>query len=513
MKKFKYFHLSNEILGVNLAANLAGRLAAELLGRKNLELTYQPMEILFGSGVVSFLIATTLWYEVPIRRYLKAMRRQKDVLPDYRELAKRRLLNEPYFLILVDLSVWFIGAVMFGLLTRLGGESPFIVRAIVVQALVTGLITVTLAFFWIEHILQRRMTPIFFPQGRLHEVKGVWRIRIGTRLTGLIFAGSVVPLTAIYLTIIASMRALTAGRAAPLEILERLQEIVLSETLIFMGFAVFMTMLVGTNFTRPLKNIIGVLQEITQGIFDRKVPVTSNDEIGYTGDVINEMTEGLKERDMIKDVFGKYVAEEVRDEVLAGRIPLDGEKKEVTVLFSDLRNFTPMTESNDPKLVVQLMNSYFKEMTEAIHQEGGVVLQFLGDEIYAVFGAPISRTDHPLRAFRAGMAMMKRLVELNKRFIDQGWPTLQHGIGIHTGEALAANIGSPDRLSYLLVGDTVNLASRLQSLTKEIGTELILSNVTHERLTESELADIELRRLPPTKIKGRREPVEVFAVA
>jgi adenylate cyclase len=109
--------------------------------------------------------------------------------------------------------------------------------------------------------------------------------------------------------------------------------------------------------------------------------------------------------------------------------------------------------------------------------------------------------------------MMKRLAELNKRLNNQGWPTLQHGIGIHTGEALAANIGSPDRLSYLLVGDTVNLASRLQSLTKEIGAELILSAVTRERLTESELAHIELRRLPPTKIKGKREPVEVFAAA
>jgi adenylate cyclase len=170
-----------------------------------------------------------------------------------------------------------------------------------------------------------------------------------------------------------------------------------------------------------------------------------------------------------------------------------------------------MTESNDPKLVVQLMNNYFKEMTEAIQMEGGLVLQFLGDEIYAVFGAPISRTDHPLRAFRACMAMMKRLAELNKRLKDQGWPTLKHGIGIHTGEVLAANIGSPDRLSYLLVGDTVNFASRLQSLTKEIGTELILSAVTHERLTESELAEIELRKLPPTKIRGKREPVEVFA--
>ena len=189
MKKFEYFHLSNEILGINLIANLIGRLAAELLGRtmlpeasQNLESTYQMIEILFGFAVVLFLILTTLWYEMPIRRYLKAMRRQKEVTPDFRERAKRRLLNEPYFLILIDLSVWFIGAVVFGLLTRLGGEAPFIVRAIVVQALVTGLITVTLAFFWIEHILQRRMTPIFFPQGRLHEVKGVWRIRIGTEL-------------------------------------------------------------------------------------------------------------------------------------------------------------------------------------------------------------------------------------------------------------------------------------------------------------------------------------------
>jgi adenylate cyclase len=507
-------------LGINLIANFIGRGAAEVLGRtilpeplKDLASTHQTIEILFGSGVVLFLILTTLWYEMPIRRYLKAMRRQEEVLPEYRERAQRRLLNEPYFLILVDLSVWFVGAVIFGRLTRLGGDNPYMVRAIVVQALVTGLITVTLTFFWIEHILQRSMTPLFFPQGRLHEVKGVWRIRIGTRLTALIFAGSIVPLMTIYLTIIASMRALTAGRAAPLEILERLQGIVLAETLIFMALAALMTMLVGTNFTRPLKNIIGILKEITQGFFDRKVPVTSNDEIGYTGDVINEMTEGLKEREMIKDAFGKYVTEEVRDEVLSGRIPLDGEKKEVTILFSDLRNFTPMMESNDPKLVVQLMNNYFKEMTEAIQMEGGLVLQFLGDEIYAVFGAPISRTDHPLRAFRAGMAMMKRLGELNKRLNDQGWPTLQHGIGIHTGEVVAANIGSPDRLSYLLMGDTVNLASRLQSLTKEIGTELILSAVTHERLTESELAEIELKKLPPTRIKGKREPVEVFAAA
>jgi adenylate cyclase len=270
-----------------------------------------------------------------------------------------------------------------------------------------------------------------------------------------------------------------------------------------------LTILVSSNLTRPLKGIIHVLRGVRHGNFDKKVRVTSNDEIGYTGDVINEMNEGLKERDFIKETFGKYVAQEVRDEVLSGRVPLDGEMKEVTILFADLRDFTPMTESHEPKLVVKIMNSYFEEMAAAIHQEGGLVLQFLGDEIYAVFGAPISRADHPERAFRAAIAMNQRLVEVNKRFSGQGWPTLRHGIGIHTGEAVAANIGSPDRLSYLLVGDTVNLASRLQGLTKDMGEEIIISKATRVRLQDN----LQLRRLTASKVKGKSEPVEIFALA
>ena len=164
--------------------------------------------------------------------------------------------------------------------------------------------------------------------------------------------------------------------------------------------------------------------------------------------------------------------------------------RSVTVLFADLRDFTPMTEAHDPKQIVRTLNDYFKEMSAAINKRSGLILQFLGDEIYAVFGAPISCKNHPSNAFLTALDMEKRLKELNKRFVLEGRPQLSHGIGIHTGQVLAANIGSPERLSYLLVGDTVNLASRLQTLTRELDARIILSAKTKNLLPANLLPEI-----------------------
>ena len=150
-----------------------------------------------------------------------------------------------------------------------------------------------------------------------------------------------------------------------------------------MGVGIWLTFLVSSNLTRPLQEIIQVLQDVRKGNFNGRVWVTTNDEIGYTGDVINEMTHGLKEREFIKETFGKYVTEEVRDEILSGRVPLDGELREVTVLFADLRNFTSLSERMPPKEVVKILNQYFREMEEAIRGHRGLVLQYIGDEIEA----------------------------------------------------------------------------------------------------------------------------------
>ena len=198
---------------------------------------------------------------------------------------------------------------------------------------------------------------------------------------------------------------------------------------------------------------------------------------------VEEIVEKERVRVRIMDAFGKYVTREVRDQILSGNIPLDGENREVTVLFADLRDFTTMAEATPPKEVVKIINGYFSEMADAIGQNRGLILQFIGDEIEAVFGAPADLDDHPTHAVRAALEMSKRLLVVNQKLEQQGYGPLRHGIGVHTGTVVAANIGSEDRLSYAMVGDTVNLTSRIQGLNKKYGTEILVSSTTVSRLT------------------------------
>jgi adenylate cyclase len=512
MTKFKLYRLKNAMLFANFISNVIGVSMVMFLAERAVfepseqirRLAYSIDLIFLPSAFILPLVVTVL-YERPIRHYLKMAYHNKVIPQEFAVRVHQRLLNEPFFMIALDLAIWLVAAVLYpSFFWALGASRSMIFRPFF-MSLFTGLITVTVAFFVFEHVLQKRLVPLFFPVGGLYETPKTIRILIRTRLVAFLFTCNIVP----FLAILNLLRETTDSSMDPATILHGLRTEVFSSSLIFMGVGVWLTILVSSNLTRPLQEIIRVLRGVRHGDFDKKVRVTSNDEIGYTGDVINEMNEGLKERDFIMETFGKYVAQEVRDEVLSGQIPLDGETKEVTILFADLRDFTPMTESHDPKFVVKIMNSYFEEMADAIQQEGGLVLQFLGDEIYAVFGAPISRPDHPTRAVRAAIAMNQRLIELNENFSKRGWPTLRHGIGIHTGGAVAANIGSPNRLSYLLVGDTVNLASRVQGLTKDIGEEIIISEATRACLQD----DFPLKRLTPAKVKGKSEPVEIFALA
>jgi len=196
--------------------------------------------------------------------------------------------------------------------------------------------------------------------------------------------------------------------------------------------------------------------------------------------------------------------EAIPDETLAGRAGLQSQHLEVTILFADLRDFTPWVEATPIHEVVRDLSAYFTEMEQAIRGEGGFVLQFIGDEIEAAFDTQAARPDHARRAVRAALEMRRRLAAWN---VGRSRP-LQHGIGLHTGVVLAGNIGSAQRATYALVGDAVNLASRIQELTKEVGTDILVSGSTRARLGE----EIGIAGLPPVRLRGRLEEVAVYRV-
>lgn len=272
--------------------------------------------------------------------------------------------------------------------------------------------------------------------------------------------------------------------------------------------AVGLALFVARSVAVPLRAVEAAMAEVGRGNLDRRCPVLSTDEIGAVAEGFNRMLDGLREREFVKETFGKYVTREIRDEILTGRIALGGEAVEVSILFADLRDFTPWVEATPPRDVVSELNAYFTEMEAAIRAHGGLVLQYIGDQIEAVFGAPVRRGDHRDCAVRAAIEMRRRLHRWNEARAAQGKPRLDHGVGIHTGTVLAGNIGSADRLSYALVGDPVNLAARIQELTRTLGGDILVSAATRDGL----VSPVELRPMPAVAVKGKSGAVEVFQV-
>jgi adenylate cyclase len=194
--------------------------------------------------------------------------------------------------------------------------------------------------------------------------------------------------------------------------------------------------------------------------------------------------------------------------VLSGRVPLAGERREVSILFQDIRGFTALAEQLDPVALLRLLNQFFTAVVAAVEAEGGVVKQFTGDGVMALFGAPQSRADHPERAVRAALGIVRRLASLNVLLQDAGGTPLQIGVGIHTGEVVAGLIGPDERIEYGVVGEAVNLASRIESLTKELSATILVSKEIAARLG----CAFVLGRTALLPVKGKSQPVEVVEV-
>lgn len=265
------------------------------------------------------------------------------------------------------------------------------------------------------------------------------------------------------------------------------------------------------SLARPIEQLAGHTERIAAGDYAARAPVDRADELGRLAGAMNAMSEGLAERDRVRDLLDKNVSPEVAARLLRDGAALGGEEREVTVLFADLRGFTTLSERLSPPELLTLLNRYLDRMSGPIEAHGGVIDKFIGDAIMALFGAPVAQGDAAARAISAARAMEAALAELNAELAAEGRPPLAIGVGVNTARVVAGNIGSQRRLNYSVIGDGVNVAARLQSLTRvaEHRTNVIISAATAAAAGPAAAA---ARPLGTVTVKGRSEPVAIFAI-
>ena len=263
-----------------------------------------------------------------------------------------------------------------------------------------------------------------------------------------------------------------------------------------------------TVLARPIRRLMEGTRAIAAGNFQISLPIPSRDEIGALTDSFNQMAKSLREKEMIKRAFSRYVAREVVDEILKDpeKLTLRGERRDVTVLFCDIRGFTPMAERLPPEEVVLLLNEFYDLMIDTTFKHDGTLDKFLGDAVMAIFGAPLPQPDHSVRAIRTALAMQAGIKGLSEKRVREGKAPIAVGIGVSAGDAVAGTVGSEDRMEYTVIGDTVNLGSRLESIAKP--GQILITERTYQKVE----GVIEARALGSVKVKGKEEEVGVLEV-
>ncbi len=268
---------------------------------------------------------------------------------------------------------------------------------------------------------------------------------------------------------------------------------------------------------KPINKLINQVRETNKRInnndfedLDVQIKSEKNDEIGVLADNFNNMLKSLKEKGFIERMFGTFVAKQVVNKILSQRdkklLTEEGEKREVTILFADIRGFTILAATIPPQKVVELLNKYFAIMVDVIFKYEGIIDKYVGDQIMAFWGAPVEQKNASLKAVSLGLEIQRRLKNFNLERERNNEELINVGVGISTGEVIAGSIGTRRRMDYTVIGDSVNLAERIESISKE--GQVYISEETYFQVKNSCI----VRTLEPIKLKGREKAVKVYEV-
>jgi adenylate cyclase len=276
--------------------------------------------------------------------------------------------------------------------------------------------------------------------------------------------------------------------------------------------SIFVIFLFSMSLTSPIETLAELIGLVSKGNFDVKassrIKSVFQDEVKDLAFAFDDMTEGLKERDKVKNLFSKFHGSSITDDLMNQEVGLGGQKKDVVVFFSDIRGFTAFSEKRAPEEVVEMLNEYFEVMVGIINKQGGVVDKFIGDAIMAVWGAPKGTDRDANNAVMACIKMRLALVELNDKRKARNQPPLAMGIGLHAGSVISGTIGSTERMEYTVIGNTVNTGSRIEASTKAFGADLLISEEVVKKIGD----DFIIELAGAAEVKGRSEPLKMYKV-
>jgi adenylate cyclase len=416
---------------------------------------------------------------------------------DRRRAAQRRVINLPWWGVGLAAVGWGLCTPVFLWALSRAAEplNPMVYAQLPVSFAISGLIAITHGFFTLELLSHRLLYPVFFRDSRPAKMPGTLALSLRARGVLLAVSSGVCPVLSLLLLALAPRPAGQDNVA-----------FTLSVGVLGIALGLVTAWLLGRLVTEPVDELQRATQAVAAGDLSVKIPDVRADEFGELIDGFNTMVAELRDKRRIEEDFGRHVGHRVARQILERAGGLSGVEEELTIVFVDIRDFTARSEASTPARAVALLNVFLTEMVDVVEQRhGGIVNKFLGDGFMAMFAPWTGRTDHADAAVAAGREMLQRLVDINGRLQATGEPSLAIGIGIHTGRAVVGSIGSPRRMEYTAIGDVVNVAARVESLTKVVGAPLLLTEATRKALR----APPPLEALPAQQVKGHA-PVDVL---
>jgi len=517
MKNYKTFFLlvlsatGANLLGVVYNMVVIRRLMLGLLIESSIEfqkyMTANYRLSLIYNIIVFPLIIFFFWhYFKPVQMLMN--RKTGDHETVNTRLARKRAINFPLAIGLLAAVPWLLSVpVMASLLYFIEHIRPRIFYLLNLP--LVGIVSAIATYLILDALFRIHIAPVIFPHGRLRTVPGAIHISLLSKMILLAVAICLIPIVSNFGFIQAARMQIKFGIDSSL-IMQDLYHNTRFLMLVFIVAGLTLAWFFARSFSRPLIEMEKMAYRIEHEDYSSSVRIVSNDEVGVLGDSMNAMIRGLRDRARILAEFGRMVDPDVRDYILSDASRITGRKKEVIILFSDIRSFTSISERLPPETIFRLLNLHFTNLTANISKHGGHVDKFIGDAIMAVFGLfdddPLDL--HARRALDACLEIRAGMESFNISAKEEKSQALRIGMGLHAGEVLAGQIGSKNRHEYTIIGDPVNVAARIESACKEFEVDLLVSDEVFRLCASGSVSAGSMK----INIEGRSEPLVVHRV-